>query len=219
MLHVVAIILLIYRIRKSRNCIGLSCKTQEVYLAVFLLRYMDIFWNFVSVYNSVMKIFFISSTFIIIYAMRYKKPYCLTYDQLGDDFPHFKALIPAAMVLTLICNTTYQTKDHSPFTNFKWWFELQWSLSLWLEAVAFIPQIVMLNKIRIVENITSHYVAALGMYRFFYILNWIYRYQVDGKYCLTQILSGCLQTGFYCDFLYRYYIAIKEGKSVIELPL
>jgi hypothetical protein len=62
-----------------------------------------------------------------------------TYDQLGDDFPHFKALIPAAMVLTLICNTTYQTKDHSPFTNFKWWFELQWSLSLWLEALAFIP--------------------------------------------------------------------------------
>ena len=96
---------------------------------------------------------------------------------------------------------------------------MQWSLSLWLEALAFIPQIVMLNKIRIVENITSHYVAALGMYRFFYILNWIYRYQVDGKYCLTQILSGCLQTGFYCDFLYRYYIAIKEGKSVIELPL
>merc|ERR1711998_513319 len=101
------------------------------------------------------------------------------------------ALIPAAMVLTLICNTTYQTKDHSPFTNFKWWFELQWSLSLWLEALAFIPQIVMLNKIRIVENITSHYVAALGMYRFFYILN----------------------------LLYRYYIALKEGKSVIELPI
>ena len=69
----------------------------------------------------------------------------------------------------------------------------------------------MLNKIRIVENITSHYVAALGLYRFFYILNWIYRYQVDGKYCLTQILSGLLQTGFYCDFLYRYYVAIKEG--------
>merc|ERR1712032_1737691 len=83
MLHFVAIILLIYRIRKSRNCIGLSCKTQEVYLAVFLLRYMDIFWNFVSVYNSVMKIFFILSTFTIIYAMRYKKPYCLTYDQLA----------------------------------------------------------------------------------------------------------------------------------------
>ena len=48
-----------------------------MYLAVFLLRYMDIFWNFVSVYNSFMKIFFISSTCIIIYAMRYKKPYCL----------------------------------------------------------------------------------------------------------------------------------------------
>ena len=57
--------------------IGLSCKTQEIYLTVFLLRYMDIFWNFVSVYNSLMKIFFITSSALIIYAMRYKKPYCL----------------------------------------------------------------------------------------------------------------------------------------------
>lgn len=43
----------------------------------------------------------------------------------------------------------------------------------------------MLNKVRIVENITSHYVAALGLYRFFYILNWIYRWKVDGFYCWT----------------------------------
>ena len=96
---------------------------------------------------------------------------------------------------------------------------MTWSFSLWLEAMAFIPQIWMLNKIRIVENITSHYVAALGLYRFFYILNWVYRYQVDGFFCWTQVLSGTLQTGLYCDFLYNYFIAVKEGKSVIELPI
>ena len=79
---------------------------------------------------------------------------------MGDNFPHIKVLLPAALVFTLIINSGWDM------------WEMAWSYSLWLEAVAFIPQIVMLNKIRVVENITSHYVATLGLYRFFYILNW-----------------------------------------------
>ena len=79
---------------------------------------------------------------------------------MGDNFPHFRVLMPAALVLTLIVNSGWDA------------WEFIWSYSLWLESVAFIPQIVMLNKIRVVENITSHYVACLGLYRFFYILNW-----------------------------------------------
>ena len=126
---------------------------------------------------------------------------------MGDDFPHLKVLLPAALVLTCIVQSGWSA------------WELTWSYSLWLESLAFIPQIIMLNKVRIVENITSHYVAALGLYRFFYILNWIYRWKVDGFHCWTQILSGTLQTGLYVDFLYWYYVAVKEGKPVIELPI
>jgi len=29
-------------------------------------------------------------------------------------------------------------------------------------------------KIKEVENITSNYMASLGLYRFFYILNWLF---------------------------------------------
>ena len=83
---------------------------------------------------------------------------------MGDDFPHLKVLLPAALVLTCLVQSGWSA------------WELTWSFSLWLEALAFLPQIVMLNKIRIVENITSHYVACLGLYRFLYILNWVYRW-------------------------------------------
>ena len=85
MLHLAAICLLMYRIHKSRNCIGkfiiiddkgLSCKTQELYLLVFCMRYVDLFMYYVSMYNTLMKIFFISSTAFIIYLMRYRKPFC-----------------------------------------------------------------------------------------------------------------------------------------------
>jgi hypothetical protein len=58
--------------------------------------------------------------------------------------------------------------------------------------VAFVPQIVMLHKMRVVENLTSHYVAFLGLYRFFYILNWIYRYQYEDFFCWTQSIAALL---------------------------
>ena len=91
------------------------------------MRYLDLFMYFVSLYNTLMKIFFISSTAFVIYLMRYKKPYCTTYDSMGDDFPHWKVLLPAAFVITLLINTGYES------------WEMVWSLSLWLEALAFIP--------------------------------------------------------------------------------
>ena len=208
MLHLGAILVLLYRIKNTRNCIGLSCKTQEIYMLVFCMRYVDLFMYFISIYNTMMKIFFISTTGLIIYLMRYKKPFCTTYDALGDQFPHLKILLPAAAVLTAICHS-----------GTSYW-EICWSYSLWLEALAFIPQIIMLQKIRIIENLTSHYVAMLGMYRLFYIVNWVYRYQTEGFYCWTQIFAGSLQTILYADFLYQFYKSVKDGKPVrYELPV
>jgi len=139
--------------------------------------------------------------------MRFRKPYCTTYDALGDQFPHWKVLLPSAAVLTALV--------HSGDTT----WEIIWSYSLWLEAIAFIPQIIMLQKIRVIENLTSHYVAMLGLYRLFYIFNWIYRYQVEDFYCWTQILAGSLQTILYSDFLYQYFKSLKDGQPLkYELP-
>jgi ER lumen protein retaining receptor len=35
---------------------GISLKTQELYCLVFIARYLDIFWNFISMYNTCMKV-------------------------------------------------------------------------------------------------------------------------------------------------------------------
>ena len=40
------------------------------------MRYMDLFMYFISMYNTCMKVIFISATAFIIYMMRFKKPYC-----------------------------------------------------------------------------------------------------------------------------------------------
>lgn len=54
--------------------------------------------------------------------------------------------------------------------------ELLWSFSIFLEAVAILPQLFLLQRTGEAETITTHYLAALGAYRALYIPNWIYRY-------------------------------------------
>ena len=50
---------------------GISRKTQELYLLVFVLRYLDLFTNFFSLYNTVMKVVYITASAGILYLMRY----------------------------------------------------------------------------------------------------------------------------------------------------
>ena len=50
-----------------------------------------------------------------------------------------------------------------------------WAFSIYPEAVAILPQLFMLQKQGGAESLTSHYVMLLGLYRLFYLFNWIYR--------------------------------------------
>ena len=67
--HLAAINLLIARIWIRRNCTGVSGKTQLLSLMVFVTRYLDLFTNFISPYNTLMKIFFILSTAFIVFSI------------------------------------------------------------------------------------------------------------------------------------------------------
>ena len=76
-LHLIAMIMLILKILANRNVLGLSYRTQELYLAVYITRYIGIIFGWTSLYLFVMKILFISLTSYTIYLMRVKKPYTL----------------------------------------------------------------------------------------------------------------------------------------------
>jgi ER lumen protein retaining receptor len=53
--------------------LGISFKTQALYVVVFVTRYLDLFLgSWVSFYNTVMKLFFIGSSVYILYLMRVK---------------------------------------------------------------------------------------------------------------------------------------------------
>eukprot|EP01067_Filipodium_phascolosomae_P006470 Filipodium_phascolosomae@DN472_c0_g1_i1.p1 len=206
MLHMLSILLLLFKLNKSKSCIGISCKMQECYAIVFCLRYVDLLYSFISLYNTVMKVFFLVSTFYLIYLMRWKPPISQTYDKKADGLPYYFYLLPAAAVLGIL---TSEEKSV---------LEIMWTCSIWLESVSILPQLVLLQQLREVENLTSDFVTTMGLYRAFYILNWVYRYFVEGYVNWIGWCGGIIQTALYIDFFYYYAMSKWYGQKLV-LPL
>ncbi len=204
-LHLMSILVLLLKIHATKSCAGISLKTQELYLMVFVTRYLDLFWNFASLYNSVFKIIYIATSAMIIWYMRRHRTVKGTYDKDHDTFRYLFLILPS-LVLAMIFNERFTV------------FEVLWAFSLFLEAIAILPQLVLLQRTKNVDNLTGNYVFLLGMYRAFYILNWIYRYMTEPNYVQWIVwLCGTVQTGLYLDFFYYYIQAWKANKK-LQLP-
>jgi ER lumen protein retaining receptor len=162
-------------------------------------------------YNWVMKIIFITSAIFILYLMRFKKPICNTYDARSDNFPLAVVIVPC-FILALFINEEFSVT------------EVLWAFSIYLEAVAILPQLVVVHAYAkeqggFVENLTSHYVFTLGGYRLFYLFNWIYRALTEPGYRNWIVwVSGIIQTLIYCDFFWYYIRARLSGGSMV-LPI
>ncbi|KAI4456691.1 er lumen protein retaining receptor [Holotrichia oblita] len=187
--HLLAIIILLRKIWKSRSCAGISGKSQFLFAIVYTTRYLDLLTTYVSMYNTLMKLVFIAASYATCYFIYMK--FKATYDHNHDTFRVEFLLLPA-VVLALLINHDFTV------------LEVLWTFSIYLESVAILPQLFMVSKTGEAESITSHYLFALGSYRGLYILNWIYRYALEDHYDLIAIVAGVVQTVLYCDFFYLY---------------
>ena len=102
--------------------------------------------------------------------------------------------------------------------------QILWTFSIYLEAVAIIPQLVMVHSVArqqggFVEALTADYVFTLGGYRAMYLINWIYRVFTEAHYRNWIVwIAGLVQTGIYCDFFYYYAKARMSGQKM-SLPI
>lgn len=203
MSHLGAILLLLGKIWKTKSVSGISFKSQALLATVFVCRYLDLF-HFISFYNTVMKMTFIGASLATCYLIYFK--FKGSHDRTHDVFRLKYILIPCGILAFL---TSFLTT----FTI----LEMLWIFSIDLEAVAILPQLWMVQKTGEAESITSHYLFAMGSYRAFYILNWIYRYFQDGHKDWVAILAGIVQTVLYSDFLYLYITKVLKGQK-LKLP-
>ncbi|KAI9027767.1 ER lumen protein retaining receptor-domain-containing protein [Hyaloraphidium curvatum] len=198
LMHLASIVILLLKIDKTKSAAGISFKSQCLYLLVFLTRYLDLFTSFISVYNTVMKIFFIATAAYVVYLMWFK--YKTTWDPSLDTFRVEYLLAPCAL-LSLVANYKFTP------------LEILWSFSVFLESVAILPQLFQLTRTGEAETITTHYLFALGSYRALYLVNWVYRYVTEGYVDWIVWVAGVVQTALYSDFLYVYVTKVLQGKK------
>lgn len=213
LLHLASFIIIIHQILKTKSVQELSYRTQEIYLVVFSARYMDLFFEYsvLSRYNIIFKILFISATAYIMYLIRVKKPYSLGYDAKLDRFNHYLFIYPVVLVLTVLFHV-------QNYTQYRW-YEYMWSFSIWLEAVAIVPQLFIVYKKREVEIITGSYMAALGCYKVFYVFSWIWQLIQQRPMIWIKFVAGIIQIVIYSEFLYFYFVSAKISSNVMKLPV
>lgn len=196
--HLFAVLYLLWKIWSTESCAGISGKTQILYSIVFITRYLDLFTIFISLYNTVLKIVFICATVgtVLLIFVKFRK----TYDRTNDSFRVVLLLIPAAL-LALAVN-----HDNTVL-------EVLWTFSIYLESVAILPQLFLINETGEAESITCHYLFLLGSYRLMYLINWVWRYIMESHYDLIAIFAGVIQTLLYVEFFYLYFTKVMRGEK------
>ena len=96
--------------------------------------------------------------------------------------------------------------------------QIVWAFSIYLEAVAIMPQLFMLARSGEAETITAHYLFALGSYRGLYVLNWVYRYWYEGHVDWVAWIAGFVQTALYADFFYIYITKYGPARICRDRP-
>lgn len=200
--HLISIVILLYKMIRQRSCAGISFKTQFLYLIIFICRYYDGIFD-PPLYNIIFRIFYISTsaTFVFLMQTRLNR----TYNKKHDSFNMY-LLIIISFVLGFF---TSKYREVS---------EILWTFSLWLESVAILPQLFLLRRTQRIDLLSTDYIFFLGLYRLFYILNWIRKAFVKHRTYPVVWTTGFIQTALYIDFLY-YYLKAKVHGNEFELPI
>lgn len=177
---------------------GISLKTQELRLLVFCTRYLDLFTTYFSLYNTIAKIYYITATAGIVIAIKYMEPIKSIYNFDQDSFQHWKFCVVPSFALAWLTSSKYDS-----------WMQIFWLFSIYLESVAILPQLIVLRKYRLVENLTGKFLFLMGWYRFWYIVNWWYR-STESRFFFSRsenklkLAAGVVQVILFCDFFWQY---------------
>ncbi|XP_055908853.1 ER lumen protein-retaining receptor-like [Eupeodes corollae] len=201
MLHLVAIIILLLRICVKTSCADVSIKSQILFCIVYCARYMDLFTVYISTYNSAMKIGYIGVSLLTILLIHLKSRNNNENASHHDSFRIEFLVVPCAL-LALFVNHEFTC------------LEVLWTFSIYLEAVAILPQFFLICKIGKAERLTVCYLVVLWLYRVFYLTKWGVKYVNEGSFDFVSVLGGIVQTSIYIAFLFYFIINISRGKNL-----
>ncbi|KAL1816915.1 hypothetical protein DCAR_0521326 [Daucus carota subsp. sativus] len=215
-IHAAGILVLIFKLATKRNCSGLSLKTQELTALFTALRLGCSFYmegDIHTVLDSLTLVF----TLWVIYMIRFKLR--ATYMDELDTTPLYILLVPCALLSIFV----------HPYTNHSIYTRMLWAFCVYLESISVLPQLRMMQKAKLIEPFTAHYVFALGVARFLGCAHWVISvYETSGTYLFlfgsgllwlpTVLLSEIIQTFILADFCYYYVRSAVNGQLLVSLP-
>lgn len=224
---------LLYKMHTGKSAKGVSLKTLQLYAVVFFCRLASIvrhqgylpFDKTGDWFYHVVEAAALAFTGACIYYVT--KKHASTYDEKFDAFGNLHIpsrygaayiLFPCIVLAVLI----------HPGLNNSFLSDTAWTLSMYLECVAMLPQLyMMMIKVKeeggAVEWLLSHFVAALGFSRVSEIIFWISSHKelagsssspyVGILVLLTQVAHLIIMA----DFFFYYIRALRKG-GPMELP-
>jgi len=193
-LHLAGILILIVTLIRNRNCKGLSLKTQLFYFLVFITRYLDLLEHKQTFYLVFFKLTYILTSFGTLGAFWFfNKQNPDNYESQKDTASVTGILVPCVIAAFVL----------SKYKNF---LEIAWTFSEYLEGFAMVPQYIFCYRESAATLMRGQgilvYICALGGYRVFYALNWLYKFHMDPTYRDPQSwIGGMLEILFFADFL------------------
>ncbi|XAR60935.1 hypothetical protein NMG60_11034480 [Bertholletia excelsa] len=215
-IHVAGIVVLIYKLTTQKTCSGLSLKTQEL-TAIFLAVRLYCSFTIEGDIHTVLDFATLVSTLWVIYMIRFKLK--STYSQELDNLAIYYMVIPCATLALLI----------HPHTHHSFISRILWAYCVYLESVSVLPQLRIMQNMKMIEPFTAHYVFALGVARFLGCAHWIIQvYESAGNYLFLvgsgylwlpmALLAEIIQTFILADFCYYYVKSVMNGQLVMSLP-
>jgi len=209
MLQTFAFFLLLHKVRVTKSVAGISSKTLQIYVLVFMFRlsstmvkngYLPVDSTGDWVYQGAdMASMMLCFQLLFFTHKRYKD----TYQSELDSLPMMN-LVPAA-ILAGVC--LHGNLNHSPL------FDKAWAIGMWLDTVAMLPQLWMLvAKGGEVEALTANYIGMTFISKAFAFFFWYTGYPelapANGGFNMVGCIimtAHSLQLLFSADFMYHYF--------------
>ena len=220
-----AFVIILIKVTNYQNCSGLSSNTLICYCILLFARLTSTLFypGYLPSDSSGSWLYQLSDILslcicgLLIYLIYFK--HNETSDiMLDNSIPFYYLAIPCYLLALLVRSSL----------NFNMFCDINWAFSMYLEAVAIFPQILLFSKKRgQIESFTSHYVALCGLSRLFSLIFWWDTYEeliaddlLFGAYVGYFIIgSQILQLIIMADYYYLYFKSILKGQALNTLDI
>ncbi|EIM81926.1 uncharacterized protein STEHIDRAFT_65713, partial [Stereum hirsutum FP-91666 SS1] len=164
--------------------LGVSVSTQILHSVMFVARYLDIFTGmYVSLYTIIMKVFYILGSFATVFIL-------LLAFWTTATTPNEKRIVRTIVYTVLTCfvlGMVFHYGDNSNFT------EIWWAFSIYLDAVADIPQLVEYYNSEERDTTLTACLILIFTSCIFQALSWPLRYLYYGALDPIAVTAGSVR--------------------------